>query len=390
MVRALLLSAIVLAAQAPRPTFVQSPFTLDQMKGRQAVIETDAGTVVLQLLPEAAPNHVGHFMKLARDGAYVGTIFHRVIRYGIIQGGDPLSKDPAKAAQYGQGGLHQLRAEPNAEKHTAGAVSAVLVPGNPNSGGAQFFICASDQPALDGQYTIFARVVEGLDVVQAISATDADASGRPKARIAIKAVTIRDAPPPAAEPFANATPAEMAEHFAVLDTTKGPIVLQFLPDLAPETVRNFLRLSQAGVFNGVAIHRVVPNFVIQTGALAFRDRPLTQAQAKLVRDLAPEFNATVHEPGIVSMARGDAPGSASTSFFICIGECRALDGKYTAFAKVMTGLETLRLIAEVPLDGEKPREPVTVLTVTLRRGRTPFPQVLPVAVPGSLLQLRLR
>ena len=88
---------------------------------------------------------------------------------GIIQGGDPLSKDPAQAAKYGTGGLGVLRFEANAEKHTRGAVSAVLVPGRRDSAGSQFFISVSDQPALDGQYTVFARVAEGMTVAQKIS-----------------------------------------------------------------------------------------------------------------------------------------------------------------------------------------------------------------------------
>ena len=124
---------------------------------------------MLDLLADAAPNHVAHFITRAREGAYNGTIFHRVIAMGIIQGGDPLSKDPAQSAKYGSGGLNQLRFEPNAEKHTRGAVSAVLVPGNRDSAGSQFFIAVTDQPALDGQYTVFARVVEGINVAQKIS-----------------------------------------------------------------------------------------------------------------------------------------------------------------------------------------------------------------------------
>ena len=86
------------------------------MADKQAVVETTAGTFVIQLLPDVAPNHVAHFMKTARDGGYTGTIFHHVIRYGIIQGGDPLSKDPAKVAPYGTGGLNELKPEINAEK----------------------------------------------------------------------------------------------------------------------------------------------------------------------------------------------------------------------------------------------------------------------------------
>jgi peptidyl-prolyl cis-trans isomerase B (cyclophilin B) len=366
MFAALLLWALGVQA-ATRQTFFTSPYTLDEMKGKQAVVETDAGTVVIQLLPEAAPNHVGHFMKLARDGTYAGTIFHRVIRYGIIQGGDPLSKDPAKAALYGTGGLGELKAEPNAEKHTAGAVSGVLQPGRPDSAGSQFFICASDQPTLDGQYTVFGRVVEGLGVVQQISATDADAEGHPTTRIAIKTVTIRDTPPPVRAPFVDATAADMAGYRAVLQTTKGAITLDFLPDKAPETVRNFLQLATAGVFDNILVHRVVPNFVIQTGALAYRSSPLTPAQQKLVHNLAPEFNDTMHVAGVVSMAHGDDPGSGQTSFFICTGECRALDGKFTAFAKVASGLDVVKAIEAVPTDGETPKDPVVVLKVQVEK-----------------------
>src|ERR687896_491602 len=92
----------------------------------QAVIETSMGTIVLDLLPAAAPKHVAHFIARARDGAYDGTVFHRVIAMGIIQGGDPLSKDPSQKDKYGSGGVGVLRFEPNAEKHTRGGVSAGL------------------------------------------------------------------------------------------------------------------------------------------------------------------------------------------------------------------------------------------------------------------------
>ena len=135
----------------PSPTF-KTPFTIDQMTNKQAVVNTTAGTFVIDLKPELAPTHVGYFMRLAREGAYDGTTFHRVIKHGIIQGGDPLSKDPGKTAQYGTGGLGVLKAELSAEAATRGAVAAVIQPGKPDSGGAQFFICVSDQPALTGKY----------------------------------------------------------------------------------------------------------------------------------------------------------------------------------------------------------------------------------------------
>jgi peptidyl-prolyl cis-trans isomerase B (cyclophilin B) len=142
---------VALVAQAAKPPApFKTSMTLAEMTAKQAVVETSAGAFVIDLRPDLAPNHVGYFMKLARSGAYDGTVFHRVIRLGIIQGGDPLSKDPAKAKQYGTGGLGALQAEISAGKHARGAVSAVIVPGKPDSAGSQFFVCVTDQPALDG------------------------------------------------------------------------------------------------------------------------------------------------------------------------------------------------------------------------------------------------
>jgi peptidyl-prolyl cis-trans isomerase B (cyclophilin B) len=357
---------LALAAQAtPRPVYFSSPPPLDQMRGKQAVVQTTMGTFVIQLLPEAAPNHVGFFMKLAADGGYVGTAFHRVIKYAVIQGGDPLSRDASKAAQYGQGGLNQIRAEPNAEKHTAGAVSTVTAANLPDSGGTQFFICIGDQPALDGQYTVFGRVVDGIEVVQAISAVDADAEGRPRTRVEITSVTIRDTP---VEPFVNDAPTALGTYRAVVETPLGSIEMDMLADKAPETVRAFLRMAQAGVYDQILIHRVAANFVIQTGALSFRQTPLTVKQQALVHNLQPEFNDTENQPGVVSMARGDDPASAQTSFFICTGACRALDGKYTAFARVTEGsMAVLNAIAAVPVDGETPKTPILVTKVTVEK-----------------------
>ena len=161
MSRILCLALAVAVQTAPRSqAFFQSPYPIDQVRNKQAVVETTAGTFDVELLPDTAPNHVGLFVKTAREGAYAKTLIHRVIRYGLIQGGDPLSKDPAKAAEYGTGGLNQLRPEVNKEPMTAGAVAAVLVPNRPDSGGAQFFVCATDQVALQGQYTVFGRDVE--------------------------------------------------------------------------------------------------------------------------------------------------------------------------------------------------------------------------------------
>ncbi len=354
------------AAPAKKPAFYTTTLPLDAMRGKQAVIATDRGEIVLQLLPEKAPNHVGHFIETAQKGGYDGTTFHRAVKFGILQGGDPLSKDPAQKAKYGTGGLNLLQAEPNDEKHTRGAVSAVLVPGNPNSAGTQFFICITDQAALDGQFTVFARVVDGLEVAQAMSAEPTDANGMLTDRLTITSVTIRDTPP---EPFARDTDSDLAKYRATVQTTKGDLTIELWPDRAPGHVRQFLKLAVAGVYDGTSVHRVAPGFVIQTGSLDTRATPLRSRQQELVRNLPPEFSAKKHERGIVSMARGEALDSATTSFFICLGPAPSLDGKYTVFGRVIDGESVLDAIAGVAVNGETPVERIDLKAVRI----TPTP-----------------
>ncbi|HEX5474815.1 MAG TPA: peptidylprolyl isomerase [Vicinamibacterales bacterium] len=367
----LLLGLPVSAQQhPPSPTTTTTAFhttlTVEAMSHKQAVVDTSEGTFVIDLRPDLAPNHVGYFMKLAAEGAYNGTVFHRVIRDGIIQGGDPLSKDPSRAAQYGTGGLGVLSAEHSAEPFTSGAVAAVIRPKQPDSAGAQFFVCATDQPALTGEYTLFGRVSDGLDVVRRISETPADGHGQPTTRVEIRSVTIRDTPPPAPLPFSTETVAQLAAYRAVLDTSAGPITIAFLPDKAPATVRQFLRLAQAGVFDGTAFHRVVKGFVVQTGSLDTRG-PLSDEQQKLVHPLAPEFNDTKHVKGIVSMARGDDPASATTSFFIVTGDAPSLDGKYTAFGRVVDGMTAVEAIEAAPVEGDTPATRIDLVRVRVVR-----------------------
>ena len=348
-------------------SFFVTPLQPAEMKNKQAVVNTTEGEFVIDLRPELAPNHVGYFIKLAREGAYNKTAFHRVIKLGIIQGGDPLSKDPSKIKAYGTGGLGKLKPEFSAEPATRGAVAAVLQPGKPDSAGSQFFVCVTDQQALTGKYTIFGRVSEGMEVVQRISELPASSDGVPAARIEIVSVTIRDTPPPTPVPFSTESVAELALYQAVLETSAGPITIGFMPDKAPEHVRNFLRLAQAGVFDGMAFHRVVRGFAIQTGSIDSRP-PLVEKQQKLVKTLQPEFNDTKHVPGIVSMARGDDPASASTSFFIVTGDGSSLDGKYTAFGKVLDGMPVVQAIESGPVNGETPATRIELISVRLTKG----------------------
>jgi Peptidyl-prolyl cis-trans isomerase (rotamase) - cyclophilin family len=323
---------------------------------KQAVVETSVGTFVIDLAPEAAPNQTAHFMKLAADGAYDGTTFHRAVKYGMVQGGDPLTKDPAR--------LNAVKAEARAPKMTRGSVAAVLVPGKPDSAGAQFFIVLADQPSLDNQYTVFGHVADGIDVLQKISETPVDDGGVATERVEIRHMAIRDTP---AEPFVAETASELGAYRAVLDSSAGPITIEFFVDKAPNTVRQFMRLAASDVYNGMAFHRVAPGFVIQTGALSSRTAPLTEKQQMLVHNLPPEFNDTKHVKGIVSMARGEAADSATTSFFICTSVSTALDGVYTAFGRVVDGMAAVDAIEATPRNGETPTTRIELKSVRIER-----------------------
>jgi peptidyl-prolyl cis-trans isomerase B (cyclophilin B) len=362
----LVVSAAILLSQKLF-TSPMGPTDIAKMRGKQAVIETTLGEVVISLLAEKAPNHVAYFMKLASEGAYDHTSFHRVVKYGIIQGGDPFTRNPEDREKFGTGGLGFLAREPNDEKHTRGAISAVEIPGKPDSAGSQFFVVVTDQPSLDGQYTVFARVVEGIQVVQRISEIPTDDKGLATERVEIEHVTIRDEPPPEVPPFSTEGVEELAQYRAVLVTSFGEVTVELFPEKAPMHVRNFLRLAQIGAYDGCSFHRIVPGFVVQTGFLETRSEPPSERILKYVTSLAPEFNDTPHEPGVLSMAHGDDPASASTSFFIVTGAATSLDGKYTAFGRVVDGMQVVKAIEAVPTDGETPLGRVELSRVRLER-----------------------
>ena len=132
-----------------------------------AIIETNLGTIAFKLLPDLAPETVRNFEKLARDGFYNGTLFHRVIPGFMIQGGDPNTKSGNKNT-WGSGGPgHTIKAEFSSRSHHRGIVSMARAQ-DPNSAGSQFFIVTTDSTFLDRQYTVFGEVIEGMDVADKI------------------------------------------------------------------------------------------------------------------------------------------------------------------------------------------------------------------------------
>ena len=158
---------------------------IERMKKTKAVLETKFGEITLKFFPEIAPQHVNSFIELASSGFYDGTTFHRVVPGFVIQGGDPNSKSKDRS-QLGTGGPgYTLEAEFSNTPHKRGTLSMARA-ADPNSAGSQFFICVADAAFLDGQYTVFGEVSEGMDVVDEIVAQPRDSRDNPTERVEMK------------------------------------------------------------------------------------------------------------------------------------------------------------------------------------------------------------
>ena len=165
-----------------------------------AQITTTEGEMVIEFWPDVAPKTVENFKTLAQKGFYDGTCFHRIIKGFMIQGGDPLTRDPAAENRWGTGGPgYQIRAEFNDRSHQRGVISMARS-ANPDSAGSQFFICDGDASFLDRQYTAFGKLVKGEDVLAKIAGTPVGSSGsgeqsKPQKRVGVISIKIVPAAP---------------------------------------------------------------------------------------------------------------------------------------------------------------------------------------------------
>ena len=155
-----------------------------------AVIKTTEGEMVVEFWPDVAPKTVENFKTLARKGFYDGTCFHRVIKDFMIQGGDALTKDPTKEAQWGTGDPgYKIKAEFNSRSHTRGVLSMARS-SDPDSAGSQFFICHGAPTSLDGKYTAFGKLIKGDDVLEKIATTPTHPPDRPNKRMGVESIKI--------------------------------------------------------------------------------------------------------------------------------------------------------------------------------------------------------
>ena len=168
-----------------------------QKKNPKAIIATSLGNIELRFLPDIAPRHVENFINLVKIKFYDGTSFHRVVPGFIIQGGDPLSKEPDRALHGTGSPGYSIPPETSDYPHRRGSLAMAKVPRNEDrtrdisDNGSQFFICVEDSGSLDRMYTVFGKVFRGMNVVDQIVAAPRDDRDNPLAPILIT-VTVEE------------------------------------------------------------------------------------------------------------------------------------------------------------------------------------------------------
>lgn len=164
----------------------------------------------------------------------------------------------------------------------------------------------------------------------------------------------------APEPFDGATVEKMRDQCVTLQTEAGMIEIEMIPEVAPESVRSFLNLAATGALDTTTFSRIVKGFVIQGGNLSTSEKWGHALAKRMSRKLPDEPGLVKHVRGIVSMARPEEANSATTNFFILVGEGQHLDGKFSAFGRVTKGIEVADTINQASVEGEKPSKPVLI------------------------------
>lgn len=363
-----------------RFTFILLLFTLlvgslvgCQQKDPNPVVTMEmaaGGTIKIELYPEAAPNTVSNFIDLVKKGFYDGLSFHRIMPGFVVQGGCPEGT--------GMGGPgHTIKGEFTANgfknnlKHTRGVISMARSQAY-DSAGSQFFIMHRDNANLDGNYAAFGKVISGMDIVDRIAQAPADDKAEGLAlepREVMKKVTV--------DTFGRTIEAPQVTKKAAPVVWNGPkpvvtiemaaggaIKIELYPHVAPNTVNNFIDLVQKGFYNGLVFHRIIPGFMIQGGC------PQGSGMGGPGYGIKGEFTANgfpndlSHTRGVISMARSQANDSAGSQFFIMHKDSLGLDGSYTAFGKVISGMEVVDRIVMGPsnqADNGKALEPREVM-----------------------------
>lgn len=319
----------------------------------------DGGIITLELDGDTAPITVANFVKLANAGTYDGTIFHRVIKNFMIQGGDPTGTGRGDSSIPKIKGEFSANGVKNNISHKRGVISMARNGNSMDSASSQFFICHADSTYLDGQYAAFGKVLVGMDVVDKIASVSTNASDRPIKEQKMKSVRIIDEAT-AKNPDSEAVSTDDTQsteptllsgtHYAQITMADGGVItLELYADVAPITVTNFVNLANKGTYDGLIFHRVIEGFMIQGG-----DPTGTGYGDGSIPTIKGEFSANgvkndiSHVRGVISMARtGENTNSATSQFFIVHEDSIGLDGQYAAFGRVIAGMDVVDKIASV-------------------------------------------
>lgn len=330
------------------------------------------GKITLQLFPEVAPNTVNNFLELAQDGFYNELIIHRVIEGFIIQGGDPLGNSTGDAG-YTIAGEFTANGFENNLSHYRGVIS--MARNNiMDSASSQFFIMHDDQPQLDGSYAAFGAIVDGFDTLDDI-ATVPTTNDKPDKDVSIKSIEINlngytMQETVKVEPLTNDfyLPGEFRNEdnpqVKITFSDDQEIILELFPNEAPITVENFLMLVEEGFYDGITMHRIIEDFMIQGGDPDGNGTGGSDTQIKGEFKANGVNNSVSHVRGVISMARSSSPNSGSSQFFIVHMDSTFLDGQYAAFGAIVTGFEALDFYATVETDSnDMPLEEVVIKSI---------------------------
>ena len=400
----------------------------------------DYGTVKFRLFPEYADKGCENFVELAKKGYYDGLTFHRVIRDFMIQGGDPLGTGQGGESTWG--GKFDGGSDPHLG-HVTGAL-AYANSGAPDeksaptaSDGSQFYIVTGDQninddtfayyeqygysfsdkqkemykkvggaPFLDGNYTIFGQVIDGLDVIFKVQYVPTDANDKPLAGdVIIDSVKVTeykgeelrwylsdyDYDAPAKADVVNFTAPEQGETVVNMKIKDyGDVKIKLFPEYAPKAVENFVTHAKDGYYNGLTFHRIINEFMIQGGdpeGTGMGGESIWGGQF----DGGKYFNL-IHATGAVAYANSGSTSTNGSQFYIVTGkvydidELRSqaactpaaekvyttyggtpfLDGGYTVFGQVYDGLDVVLKVQQVETgDSDKPKQDVIIESVTV-------------------------
>lgn len=393
----------------------------------------DYGTVKFRLFPEYAEKGVENFVELAKSGYYDGLTFHRIIRDFMVQGGDPNGDGSGGESTWGgefDGGTdsHLI--------HLTGAL-AYANSGSTSTDGSQFFIVTGSKvdddtfslyeqygyafsdnqkeiykqyggvPFLDGSYTVFGQVIDGLDIVYKMQYTAVDSNGKPLGdSVVINSVKVgeyngedvkwsiddyADYDDPAAKDVENFTAPQKGETVVNMKIKGyGDVKIKFFPEYAPEGVENFITHAKDGYYDGLTFHRVINDFMIQGGD-PNGDGTGGESIWGDKFDGGTYYNL-IHAAGAVAYANSGSTATNGSQFYIVtgnvytdtdladytsmtpaakkiystIGGTPFLDGNYTVFGQVFDGLDIIFKIQGVKTDdSDKPNEDVIIEKVTV-------------------------